>query len=171
MTYFAEIFAYPTEGVWGLGCDPFDETAVQKIYELKQRPSNKGLIILVKDWQQVESLVDLAVDMNWAPIQQSWPGPVTWIFPAAKSVPMYLQTEGTLALRMPAYDFLQKLLADFGKPMVSTSANLSGKPTAKTAADIEAIFPGIAVIIGECQGRDKPSAVYHALTGECLRAG
>lgn len=166
-----DIFAYPTEAVWGLGCDPFDQTAVDKIYELKQRPENKGLIIIVKDWEQVKQLVDPSADIDWSPIRDSWPGPVTWIFPVSKQVPDYLHTNGTLAIRMPFYPFLQQLLAEFGKPLVSTSANLSGQPAAKTAAEVATYFPDVAIIPGDCEGRQCPSAVYDAISGQCLREG
>jgi L-threonylcarbamoyladenylate synthase len=169
MHNFSDIFAYPTEAVWGLGCDPHDAAAVQTIYDLKQRPESKGMIILVKDWEQVESLVDPTAAINWEPIRASWPGPVTWVFPVSKQVPDYLQTRGTIALRMPSYPFLQQLLVEFDKPLISTSANVSGEPAAKTAADVNAHFPGVTVINGECEGRDKPSAVYDAVTGACLR--
>jgi L-threonylcarbamoyladenylate synthase len=164
-----EIIAYPTEGVWGLGCDPFLEKAVQAVRDLKKRALSKGMILLVKDWDQVHGLVDLRASIDWEPIRASWPGPVTWIFPASNAVPCYLQTKGTIALRMPSYALLQTLLTEFGKPLISTSANLSGEPAVKNRAEIRAQFPSIVLYPGECEGREKPSAIYDAVTGRNLR--
>lgn len=165
-----EVIAYPTEGVWGLGCDPFNEAAVKKIVELKQRPANKSMILLVQDWRQAKELIDPDAIINWDSIAETWPGPVTWIFPASKNVPDFLlAVDRTIALRMPSYDFLQELLQSYGKPLVSTSANLSGQPAAKTEDDIRARFPSVVVCAGDCQGREKPSSIFHASTGEQLR--
>jgi L-threonylcarbamoyladenylate synthase len=165
------IIAYPTEAVWGLGCDPFSESAVEKIRQLKNRPSEKGMILLVSDWAQIQSLVDSDADINWEAIRETWPGPVTWVFPASKVVPDYLKVNGTIALRMPSFPFLRQMLKKFAKPLVSTSANLSGKPPAKTAAEVAALFPEVVIYSGECEGRMFPSAVYDALSGKCLRKG
>ena len=165
-----EVVAYPTEGVWGLGCDPFDESAVKKVYELKRRPENKSVILLVKDWEQAEALIDPAVSIDREKIKATWPGPVTWVVPASNQVPDFLRAaDGTIALRMPSYVFLQKLLEAYGKPLVSTSANLSSEPTARTEAELRQKFPAIAVCSGECEGRQSPSEIYHAISGERLR--
>jgi len=166
-----DVIAYPTEAVWGLGCNPFDEAAVAKIRELKNRPSNKGMIVLVRDWVQVMAFVDEKVEIDWEPIKKAWPGPVTWLFPASYAVPDYLQVDGKLALRMPSFSFLRDLLERFEKPLVSTSANVSGEPPAKTQAEVEALFPDVIIYPGECGGRQSPSAIYDALTGQCLRVG
>jgi L-threonylcarbamoyladenylate synthase len=164
------VIAYPTEAVWGLGCDPFSASAVEATRQLKKRPLNKGLILLVRDWLQAESLIDCSVKIDREPIEKSWPGPVTWVFPAAESVPDYLQVNGSIALRMPSYPSLQYLLSQYGKPLVSTSANVSGKNPAKTHNEVKALFPDVVVCPGECEGRQLPSAIYDAVSGCCLRA-
>ena len=166
-----DIIAYPTEAVWGLGCDPFCELAVEKIRQLKNRPSEKGMILLVNDWAEIQYLVDADAGINWQPIRETWPGPVTWVFPASNRVPAYLQVSGSIALRMPSFPFLREMLEKYGNPLVSTSANLSGNPPAKTAVEVAALFPGVVIYPGQCEGRTLPSAVYDALSGKCLRKG
>lgn len=163
------IIAYPTEAVWGLGCDPFCQSAVENICQLKRRPAEKGMILLVSDWEQAQSCIDPNVKINWQPIKESWPGPVTWVFPASNSVPNYLQRNSSIALRMPSYPFLQELLTSFGKPLVSTSANISGQESIRAESEVMVVFPTVTTYSGECQNDGKPSTIFDALTGSQLR--
>ena len=86
------VLAYPTEAVYGLGCDPHDRLAFEKIFALKQRPASQGVLLIAADFAQVERYIDLAnvPDAVLAQVRASWPGPHTWIFPRRAAVPDWL---------------------------------------------------------------------------------
>ncbi len=166
------VIAYPTEGVWGLGCDPDAASAVQRILHLKQRPQDKGLILIAGSWEQ---LAPYLLPLN-EEIQQrifpTWPGPVTWLLPAQPRIPQWLRgNHDTLAVRITAHPLCRELCLGFGKPVVSTSANPAGQAPARTASDVEAYFPrGIdALINGSTGAATTPSEIRDALTGNRLR--
>lgn len=86
------IIAYPTEAVYGLGCDPFSETAVKKVRTLKNRPQNKGLLLIAASWDQVKDLVGSIPEDRLKAIKESWPGPITWVFSHIRQLPqIYLR--------------------------------------------------------------------------------
>jgi L-threonylcarbamoyladenylate synthase len=164
------ILAYPTEAVYGLGCDPFNQTAVESLIRLKGRPQHKGFIVLISDWTQLEALIQPIADQHLVQVKATWPGPVTWIFPKASRVPVWLTGgEETIAIRMTAHPIARALCVDH--PLVSTSANLSGKLSARSELELLQQFPkGIdALVAGELGGRHQPSAIYDACTGYQLR--
>lgn len=165
------VIAYPTESVWGLGCDPYSESAVAKIFELKKRDPAKGLILLVSDWQQVESLVAEDAVVDWDRVRASWPGAVTWVFPAAKSVPSWVcHKVGTIALRMSAHSLAADLVRRFGSPIVSTSANLSGEEAMHDLAAVREQFAdGVTYLPGECGDLATATPIYCAVTGAVIR--
>ena len=165
------VILYPTEAVWGMGCDPFSQDAVDKLLQLKDRPIEKGLILLVSSWEQVHDLVDQTLPVCTDKIKASWPGPTTWVFPASDSVPEWVQgAQEGIALRMPSYPPLLELLRAWGKPLISTSANLSGQSMCTTQAEAQSMFPQLPILSGECEGRAGVSAVIDAVTGECYRS-
>ena len=165
-----EVIAYPTEAVYGLGCDPFNQDAVERLLQLKQRAVSKGLIILVSDWEQVWPLIaDVPADKLKA-VRQTWPGPVTWVFPKSERVPAWLSGEHAgLAMRMTAHPIARALCEH--APLVSTSANITGVSPAEHVQALESMFPaGIAgVVVGSLGGRTAPSNIYHVLDGRQLR--
>jgi L-threonylcarbamoyladenylate synthase len=123
------IILYPTDTVWGLGCDATNENALLKIYELKQRPKNKGFIVLMKDIEQLQShtqyIPEKAINLI-----SFYDKPVTIIYNNIKNLaPLVYYEDMSLAVRIPRNTFLHTLIQEFGKPISSTSANLSGKPT------------------------------------------
>ncbi|SJZ93815.1 L-threonylcarbamoyladenylate synthase [Novilysobacter spongiicola] len=149
------IIAYPTEAVWGLGCDPFDQHAVQRLLAIKQRPVEKGLILLAGDVAQLSGLVDWDVlpPGRRELVQASWPGPHTWVVPATPRVPAWVTgAHRAVAVRVSAHPVAASLSRGFGAPLVSTSANLSGQPPARTRealdpallSKIDAVTPGQA---------------------------
>jgi L-threonylcarbamoyladenylate synthase len=165
-----KIIAYPTEAVYGLGCDPFNERAVETLTALKQRQVEKGLIVLIANWQQLDLLALPLPESCLQPVRNSWPGPVTWIFPKSEHVPLI--TSGhheTIAVRMSAHPIARELCAH--QPVVSTSANLSGKDPACTIEELMQQFPqGIdGVLSGELGGAASPSKIYDVRTGKRLR--
>ena len=168
------VIAYPTEGVWGLGCDPFDEAAVRRLLALKQRAVDKGVILVGADAAQFEGLAD----WNALPrarvdeIRASWPGPHTWIVPATARVPRWITgAHDGIALRASAHPVVAALCGAFGGAIVSTSANTAGAPAPRRFEDLE---PSIrdavdGCVEGETGGREGPSDIRDARSGAVLR--
>jgi L-threonylcarbamoyladenylate synthase len=166
------IIAYPTEGVYGLGCNPLDQAAVLRLLALKERPSTKGLILIAAEFDQIEPYLDIPNDIMRGRILATWPGPVTWIVPAADWVPESLRGErATLAVRVTAHRDAVALCRAFGGPIVSTSANKSGRPPARTPIAVRRHFSTAQVLIfpGRLGGLCGPTAIYDASTGARIR--
>lgn len=166
------IIAYPTEGVFGLGCDPFDVEAVQRIIVLKGRTSHQGFILLVHDWEQVDRLAAPLSEEVKQQMQATWPGHHTWLLPKSDHVPRWLTGQyDTIACRMPAFSHLRALLSAYGGPIVSTSANLHGQPPCMSEDSVAATFQdGIDYLLsGPLGGASGVSKIQSALTGEFIR--
>lgn len=165
-----KIIAYPTEAVYGLGCDPFNQQAVERLLSLKSRSWRKGLILLIANWAQLETLISDVPHDKLSDVRRTWPGPVTWVFPKSENVPDWISGEHkTIAIRMSAHP-IAKRLSTIG-PLVSTSANVSGFSPARNINDLRLQFPdGIdAIISGDLGHETKPSAMYDVITGQRLR--
>ena len=164
------VIAYPTEAVYGLGCDPFNKEAVKRIIAIKRRSFSKGLIVLIADWSQLELLTS-SIDNNLLDrVKETWPGHVTWVFPKSKLVHEYLSGEqDSIAIRMTAHPIARALCVD--GPIVSTSANINGQDPAMDLAELMRQFPqGIdACISGDLGGANQPSTIYDVLSGQRLR--
>lgn len=169
------VVAYPTEAVFGLGCDPDSEVAVMRLLALKQRPVEKGLILIAADYQQLAPYIDdsLLSEKQKATMFATWPGPVTWVMPARPTTPSWLTGQFTsLAVRVSAHPLVRELCQAFGKPIVSTSANLSGLPPCRSAQEVLAQFgETFPVLPGETSGRQNPSEIRDVLTGHLIRQG
>jgi L-threonylcarbamoyladenylate synthase len=166
------IIAYPTEAVYGLGCDPDNESAVQRLLLLKQRPMNKGLILIAATLEQLAPYLAPIPPQRMQEVLATWPGPFTWIFPAKAQVPTWIRGEHSgVAVRVTAHPIAQQLCLEFGSALVSTSANQSQGPPAQSVEEVNAIFPaGIEVMIeGELGGLSKPTEIRDALTGKIYR--
>ena len=164
------IIAYPTESVYGLGCDPFNEQAVKKIFSLKGREENKGLILIASSWHQINELV--APSGNFELALSTWPGPVTWLFQCSEKVPVWLNgNKNTIALRITAHPMASAICEMLDKAIVSTSANLAGEKPARTAAEVYQIFgDAIDLIIeGEVGDLKQPTPIRDVQTGNYLR--
>lgn len=167
-----EIIAYPTEGVYGFGCDPFNEDAVKRLFKLKQRDDAKGLILIAANWQQVERLVKPLLSSKLEKVFATWPGPVTWIFLASEMVPAWIRGEHeTVAIRISAHRTVKAICESFGGPIVSTSANLSGFPPPRTRRELLKQFTsGIKFIVCGRVGRlNRPTPIYDAVSGKVIR--
>lgn len=165
-----KIIAYPTEAVYGLGCDPFNQQAVEKLLVLKQRSVTQGLIILIANWSQLAPLIGQLPNRCLDDVHGTWPGPVTWIFPKSNLIPMWVSGQHeSIAIRMSAHPVARSLCAN--GPIVSTSANLSGQKPATEVSHLEFQFPqGIdALVAGQLGGALQPSVIYDVLTGRKLR--
>jgi L-threonylcarbamoyladenylate synthase len=167
------IIAYPTEGVFGLGSDPFNEMTVKKLLHLKHRSIDKGLILLAASWAMIEHLTISVPENLLQKALQTWPGPKTWVFPARVDlVPIWIRgNHNSIAIRITAHPVAKALCEAFGKPIVSTSANIEGLKPSCTISEITQQFPeGIDYILeGKLGGFKKPTPIYDVLTGDKLR--
>jgi L-threonylcarbamoyladenylate synthase len=157
------IILYPTDTVWGIGCDATNAEAVQKIYNLKQSTDKKSMLVLCKDANMVVRYVDKAPGIAFEVMEMATK-PLTLILPGATGVAENLiPEEGTLGVRVPDHEFCQKLLYKFGKPIVSTSANISGEKTPKKIAEVsKEILEGVDFVVNpRFQGRPTgaPSSI------------
>lgn len=119
---------YPTDTIWGIGCDATNEQAVKKVFHIKERVQKKSLIILVDSLETLGKYV-VSVPPVTLDLMQSIHDPLTIIYPRAKNLaPNVIAEDQSIAIRIPKDDFCQALLKAFGKPITSTSANLSGMP-------------------------------------------
>ncbi len=167
------VFAYPTEAVFGLGCNPLDLDAVERILDLKQRSVAKGLILIASDWEQLQPFVLPLSDECMRPIYDSWPGPNTWLLPAIPGLPTWLKGEHeTLAVRITGHPVAAALCQACRAPLVSTSANTSGQKPALSSLQVRTRFPsGVDQIISAPLGSTgKPSTIRDGQTGSLLRA-
>ncbi|WP_149194480.1 Sua5/YciO/YrdC/YwlC family protein [Luteimonas suaedae] len=168
------VVAYPTEAVWGLGCDPRDETATLRLLALKRRAVDKGLILVAATRAQLDPFVDWDVLANTRRdvVCASWPGPHTWIVPARADTPAWIRgAHAGVAVRVSAHAGVLALCNAFGGAIVSTSANVAGMPAPRTLAELDpAIRAGVdAVVAGETAGLERPTAIRDAGSGEVLR--
>jgi L-threonylcarbamoyladenylate synthase len=166
------VVAYPTEAVYGLGCDPFNEHAVMRLLAIKGRAVDKGLILIAADHDQLEPLLLPCGADTLAPVLESWPGPSTWILPAHPRVPGWLTGgSGAIAVRVTAHPLAASLCRRFGGPLVSTSANRSGRPPARTVLGARRAL-GSRVdyfLTGPTGGDARPSEIRDARDGRLLR--
>ena len=168
------VVAYPTEGVWGLGCDPFDQRTVLRLLAIKQRDVAKGLILIAAEAAQLDGLADWDAlpAHRLDEVRASWPGPNTWVVPATARVPRWITGEHpAVAVRVSAHPVVAALCTAFGAPLVSTSANLAGMPAPATRDALDpALLDAIdGCVAGETGGRERPSDIRDACTGALLR--
>lgn len=168
------IIAYPTEAVYGLGCDPRNEAALQRLLAIKQRDPAKGLILIAAGFHQLAPwLAEIDPALKERALA-SWPGPVTWVWPAGNDVPALLRgRHASLAVRVTAHPLAAELCREFGGALVSTSANRSGQPPARTADDVRRMLGDAIdfVVEGQTGGQEAPSEIRDVITGATLRAG
>jgi L-threonylcarbamoyladenylate synthase len=130
------VIAFPTDTVYGLGADAFNSTAVEKIYEIKNRPKYKQLPLLIADVKRLATLADPIPEITWFLARRFWPGGLTLVLPKTDSVPAYLASGSTIAVRIPDHPVCLALIQHLGNPIIGTSANISGQPDALTAHEV-----------------------------------
>jgi L-threonylcarbamoyladenylate synthase len=166
------VVAYPTEAVWGLGCDPYDAAAVHKILELKQRPIEKGLILIAADIEMCADLIEHLTPEQKAMLCAQYARPTTWLIPDAGKVPAWVRGEhSSFALRITRHPWAAALCKAFGGPIVSTSANPAGRLEARSRLRLANYFPeGLDLVApGSVGASNKPSEIRDLLTGAILR--
>ena len=165
------VIAYPTETVYGLGVAPFSETALEALFNVKTREPDKPVLLIVDSLEQIEGCLAAISTAAKRCMEQFWPGPLSLILPAMPGLPASLtDTQGHVCVRCPDHPVARKLCRLFGGPLTSTSANISGHPPARCAAD--AALPDVALVIdaGELNNL-PPSTVFDPETGTILREG
>ena len=166
------VIAYPTEYCFGLGCDPRNEAALEKLLAIKQRTKDQGVILIAANLPQIELYADMSSLKRKVMIQDSWPGPNTWLLPVEDTVSKWLRGKhSTLAMRIPDHAFCRALCTEFGHPLVSTSANRHGENALTTAQAVEAELGDDLDYVVKLQvgGAPRASTIRDALTGETLR--
>jgi L-threonylcarbamoyladenylate synthase len=137
------VIAYPTEAVFGLGCDPLNPEAVQRLLALKQRTVEKGLILIASDLDQLTPFIQPLSESELATVNATWPGPHTWLLPARPDTPQWLRgAHDTIAVRVTAHPIAAALCRACGHALVSTSANPAGYPPAMKALQVQRYFGG-----------------------------
>lgn len=167
-----EVIAYPTEAVWGLGCDPQNEAALDRLLALKHREVAKGLILVAADLAQLNGYLGSVSARQVQSLRETWPGPVTWLCPKGPRVsPLVSGAHELVALRVSAHPCVRALCTHFGGPIVSTSANRSGQEPARTASRVRQFFgPNVACIVpGACGGASRPTQIKDLSSGAILR--
>ena len=166
------LVAYPTEAVFGLGCDPSRGETVARLLALKERPEAKGLILIAADFAALQPWLATPTPAQWARVEATWPGPTTWLLPAAADCPRRLTgAHDTLAVRVTAHPVAAALCRAHGGALVSTSANPAGAVPARDAATVRRQFGDAvdAIVEGAAGPATRPSAICDARTGETLR--
>ena len=166
------IIAYPTEAVYGLGCDPWEAEAVFRILSLKRRHPGKGLIVVAADIVQLTGLVDFSGTFDMKAVLASWPGPVTWVLPARAGVPSWITGNSHgVAVRVSNHPGVRALCRKTG-PLVSTSANRAGAPPARTSARVRCYFGTRLdyILPGRAGSLPVPTEIRNAVTGARIRA-
>ena len=166
------VIAYPTEAVFGLGCDPGNEAAVRRLLAIKRRPLSKGLILIAADLEQLKPFIEPLDSQSLAQVGAAWPGPVTWLLPARWKAPIWLRgRHDTLAVRVSAHPIASALCRIYGGALVSTSANLSGRPPARRAEQVRRQLGDVLdyVVPGETGGAAKPTEIRDLRSGRLVR--
>ena len=168
------VVAYPTEAVYGLGCDPYNRNAFDRLFAIKRRPPTQGVLLIAADLDQVRPYIDEAAVPTdaMARVLATWPGPNTWIFPRAASVPAWLAgAHAGIALRVTAHEAAAALCRAFGGALVSTSANRHGEPPARSAEDVKAAFGDEvdAILNAPVGGLERPTPIRDAISGASVR--
>ncbi|GMR15375.1 MAG: L-threonylcarbamoyladenylate synthase [Gammaproteobacteria bacterium] len=166
------IIAYPTEAVFGLGCDPRNESAVRKLLSLKGRRESAGFVLIASEFSQLQPWIADTEEPLIDRAMQTWPGPVTWLFPRAPDVPDFVAGEhDTVAVRITAHAPCRALCNAFGSALISSSANHASAKPARSAGEVEDYFGHYlgGILTGPLGGAEHPSEIRHLASGKVLR--
>lgn len=140
------IILYPTDTIWGIGCDATNEKAVQRVYELKRRTDNKAMLVLMDSEAKLDRYVSDVPDIAWDLISVS-DKPLTIIYSSAKNLATnLLGADGSVGIRITNEEFSKKLCERFRKPLVSTSANVSGEPSPANFSEVSEVIKRVWII-------------------------
>jgi L-threonylcarbamoyladenylate synthase len=167
------VIAYPTEAVWGLGCDPHNFQAVTKLLHLKKRPWQKGLILIAADFSQLTDFVEPLEKSLQNQLVEKKHKPITWLLPTHLNTPNYLKgIHSTLAVRVTFHAQTIDLCKEFGGAIVSTSANPADFSPARNALKIRKYFRDKLdfILSGETCGFSSPSEIRNPFSNQIIRA-
>jgi L-threonylcarbamoyladenylate synthase len=167
------IILYPTDTVWGIGCDATNESAVKRVFEIKKRTDTKAMLVLIDSAAKLQGYVDEIPDMAWDLIEMT-EKPLTIIYPQAKNLAFNLIAEDkSIGIRVTNEPFSKTLCEQFRKPIVSTSANVSGEPTPRNFSQIsEKIKSAVDYVVNFCQddkSEPKPSSIIKLAKGNLFQ--
>jgi L-threonylcarbamoyladenylate synthase len=168
------IVAYPTETVYGLGCDPFNGTSVLHLLALKKRGVEQGVILIGSEFSQLEPLLQPLKPATKERVQRKAATPITWVLPCLPEIPVWLRGKhNSLAIRVTSHPVAAALCAAWGGPLVSTSANVHGRhPTTSPLRVVKAFYGQLdCILYGSPRGSNSASEIRDGLTGSVLRYG
>ncbi len=159
------IILYPTDTIWGIGCDATNSEAVKKIYQLKQREESKSMIILLDTENKLESYIREVPPIAYDLIEFA-ENPITLVMPGARNIaPALIAGDGSVGIRVAKHDFCQRLIQRLRKPIVSTSANISGRSSPRNFGEIDPeIIAGVDYVVNLEQystEQKKPSTIMY----------
>jgi L-threonylcarbamoyladenylate synthase len=159
---------YPTEGIYGIGCDPFNKSSVEKIFDIKGRDLTKNFIILASNIKYLKRIIDNNLFKNKALIDGSF---TTWVVPTNKDCPLWLSANKSIAIRITNHPVVDELCENIGGPVISTSANCSNQKYTDNITAIENIFDGKidCIVKGQLGNEKKSSMIKDILTNKILR--
>jgi len=165
------IIAYPTEAVYGIGCDPYNKNSVKKITQIKKRESRKSYILVASELSQLSNLIN--INSLSEEVLNSWPGHNTWLIKPKKNIPSWLMDNenGLIAIRVSSHPEIVELCQFFKNPIISTSANISGNKILKNHHDVEKIFGSYLdyLVLGNVGEHPEPSIIKDMKTGKVIR--
>ena len=168
------IVAYPTEAVFGLGCDPRNDAALRALLALKQRPWQKGLILIASNEAAFTPYLVPQPEHVRACALARWPGATTWLWPVRPQVsPLLRGVHQTLAVRIPAHPTARALSRALGHALVSTSANRSGQNPARSALEVRrklGAHTPLLILHGQVNRRARPSQIIDLQSGKAVRS-
>lgn len=156
------IIVLPTDTVYGLGADAFNSKAVDRIYEVKNRPSHLPLPLLLSDVSQITMVAESVPEVGWLLASGFWPGGLTLVLPKIASLPSHLTRGPTIAVRIPNHPVCLALIEGLGRPIIGTSANISGRPSCLTADEVkQQLGDKVDLIVdgGKCPGGGESTIV------------
>lgn len=166
------VIVYPTESVYGLGCNPFNKIAVHKLLEIKQRNVNKGLLLIASHIRQILPLIKPIDANDLARALKTWPGHHTWIFPKSVLVPEWISGQyNSIAIRVSKHPVVIQLCQKSNSPLVSTSANVTNQNQLNSIKDIKSLFGDkIGYYLNASTGKEaNPSTIHDAHTNTIVR--
>jgi L-threonylcarbamoyladenylate synthase len=156
------VIAFPTDTVYGLGADVFNSRAVERVYEIKNRPRNQQFPLLIADAKELTTLAEPIPEVTWLLARRFWPGGLTLVLSKKGSMPPHLASGPTIAVRVPNHPVCLALIKGLGNAITGTSANISGQPAALTAEEVGQQLEGkINLVIdgGKCPGGKESTVV------------
>jgi L-threonylcarbamoyladenylate synthase len=167
------VIAYPTEAVFGLGCDPRARVAVERILTIKRRSWRKGVILIGANWAQLERYAELPPEPRRSEVLATWPGPQTWVLDARRGAPRWITGgRASIAVRMTAHPLARELCLAIGHALVSTSANVSRRPPHRRLLSLRRDLGRDVdyVLAGPLGGLAQPTGIRDGRSGQVLRA-